>query len=293
MISAYRDSIVNFYKTRLTLANVLIIILIIIMLCIKHRFFRIGGFIMRTFLFIILVCTFILIMGQIASAADPTILWLKFDESFKQEVNDMSGLDNNGNVVGAVSYVKDGKIGGAAKFTGGTITVKTSDTINVEQNLTIEFWVRPDKVPAATYWRLLHKGWVSNGSYICGIDNNWMVMGYTWDITNTAGVRTDANMAGIVQNETWNYYTATYDGKKVVLYLDGKQQVETPANGKISGGADIIIAEGYMGMLDEIRFSSVVLTPDEIKSHMEGEKAQAVGSSDKLATTWAGVKSGF
>jgi hypothetical protein len=247
---------------------------------------------MRRFL-IAFICTFILIMSQIASAADPTIMWLKFDEAIKQEVKDMSGLDNNGNVNGGVSYVKDGKIGGCAKFTGGTITVKSSDTINVPDNLTIEFWVRPDKVPAATYERLLHKGWVANGSYICGIDNNWMVMGYTWDINNTAGVRKDANMAGIVQNETWQYYTATYDGKKVVLYLDGKQQVETPADGKISGGADIIIGESFTGMMDEMRFSNVVLTVDEIKNHMEGEKAKAVNSRDKLTTTWARVKSGI
>ena len=245
---------------------------------------------MRGFL-IMFVCALTLVIGQIASAADPTIMWLKFDESFKQEVKDMSGLDNNGNVTGAVSYVKDGKIGGCAKFVGGTITVKSSDTINVADNLTIEFWVRPDKVPAATYERLLHKGWGAGGSYICGIDNNWMVMAYTWDVINVGAVRKDANMAGIVQNETWNYYTATYDGKKVVLYLDGKQQVETPADGKISGGADIIIGESFTGMIDEIRFSNIVLTPDVIKSHMEGEKVQAVNSSDKLATTWAGVKS--
>ena len=88
-------------------------------------------------LFIMFVCALILVIGQIASAADPTIMWLKFDEAFKQEVKDMSGLDNNGNVSGGVSYVKDGKIGGCAKFAGGTITVKTNDSINVEQNLTI------------------------------------------------------------------------------------------------------------------------------------------------------------
>jgi hypothetical protein len=252
---------------------------------------KIGGFIMRRSISIVFICALILVIGQIASAADPTTMWLKFDESFKQEVKDMSGLDNNGIVAGAVSYVKDGKIGGCAKFASGTITVKSSDTINVADNLTIEFWVRPDKVPAATYWGLITKGWVANGSYICGIDNNWMAMGYTWDITNTAGVRKDANMAGVVQNETWQYYTATYDGKKVVLYLDGNQLIETPADGKISGGADIVIGGTFNGMMDEIRFSNVVLTVDEIKSHMEGAKVQAVDSSDKLATTWAGVKS--
>ena len=248
---------------------------------------------MRKYIIVMLGLT--LFVSQFLFAADnQTILWLKFDEQFsKNTAKDMSQFGNDGIITGAVDFAKDGKIGGSAKFAGGTITVKTTDSINVEQNLTIEFWVRPDKVPAATYWGLITKGWVANGSYICGIDNNWMVMGYTWDITNTAGVRKDANMASIVQNETWQYYTATYDGKKVVLYLDGNQQVETPADGKISGGADIIIGGAFTGMMDEIRFSNIVLTPDVIKSHMEGEKANAVDSSDKLATTWAGVKSGI
>jgi hypothetical protein len=248
--------------------------------------------IMRKYIFISLVFAFVFISYQIAFSADPTTLWLKFDEDFKQEVPDKSPLGNNGVITGAVKFEKAGKIGGAAKFTGGSIKVKSTDEINVAQNLTIEFWIRPDKVPAATYWQLVQKGWVANGSYICGIDNNWMVMGYTWDVQNTDGVRTDANMAGAVQNETWSYYTATYDGKNIILYIDGKELVKTPSIGKISGAADIVIAGGFMGMMDEIRFSNVVLTPDVIAKHMEGETGKAVDAKDKLATTWSSVKSG-
>ena len=248
---------------------------------------------MRKYIIVMLGLT--LFVSQFLFAADnQTILWLKFDEQFsKNTAKDMSQFGNDGTITGAVEFVKDGKIGGSAKFAGGTITVKTSDSINVDQNLTIEFWVRPDKVPAATYERLIHSGWGANGSYICGIDNNWMAMGYTWDIINMAATRTDANMASIVQNETWQYYTATYDGQKIILYLDGKQQVETPATGKINGGGNIIIAEGFIGMMDEIRFSNVTLKPEDIQKHSEGEKANAVDSSNKLATTWAGVKLGI
>jgi hypothetical protein len=236
-----------------------------------------------------------LFVSQFLFAADnQTILWLKFDEQFsKNTAVDMSDFGNDGTIVGAIDFVKDGKIGGCAKFAGGTITIKTSDSINVEQNLTIEFWIKPDKVPAATYERLIHSGWAANGTYICGIDNNWMAMGYTWDVMNNTAVRTDANMANAVQNETWQYFAATYDGKKIILYVDGKELIETPSTGKINGGGNIIIAEGFLGMMDEIRFSNVALSVEDIQKHSEGEKANAVDSSDKLATTWAGVKSGI
>lgn len=245
---------------------------------------------MKKFVFLCLVAMIALISYETVFSADPTILWLKFDENFKQEVKDSSPLSNNGIVTGKVEYEKAGKIGGAAKFSGGSIKVAVTDALNVKQGLTIEFWVRPEKVPAATYWRLLHKGWVDPGSYICGIDNNWMAMGYTWDVKNTDGTRFDANMAGVVQNETWTYYTGTYDGKNIILYINGKELVRTPANGNINGPADIIISEGFLGLMDEIRFSNVALTPDVIAKHMEGEAVKNVDIKGKLATTWSAVK---
>jgi len=222
---------------------------------------------------------------------DPTILWYKFDDDFKNEIEDASPFGHNGTVTGNVEFDEDGQIGGAVRFAGGSIKVQITDELNPAENLTIEFWIRPDKVPAATYWRLLHKGWVSAGSYICGIDNNWMVMAYTWDVNNTNNVRTDANMANAVQNETWSYYAATYDGKIIVLYIDGKELVRTPSNGKINGAFEIVIAEGFLGMMDEIRFSNVALGPDDIAKHMAGETGKAVDAKNKLATTWSAVKS--
>jgi hypothetical protein len=227
-----------------------------------------------------------------AKEDETTILWYKFDVSFKNEVQDLSLYGNHGRISGNVKFERDGKVGGAASFTvGNKITVPISDSLNVEKDLTIEFWVKPDKVPAATYWRLIHKGWVENGSYICGIDNNWMALGYTWDVKNMAGVRQDANKPGAVISETWQYYSATYDGKNIILYIDGEPLVQTAADGKINGAFDIIIAESFSGMLDEIRFSNVALNQDEIKKHMEGKDIHAIDAEGKLTTMWAEVKS--
>ncbi len=226
------------------------------------------------------------------SAKDATILWYKFDTEFKQEIPDVSPFGNNGIVKGNLRAEKQGKVGSAARFTGETsITVPMTDSLDIAENFTIEFWVKPDKVPASTYWRLIHKGWVDNGSYICGIDNNWMTLGYTWDIKNMQGVRFDANMANVVEAEKWQYYSATYDGQKIILYLDGKPLVQTPANGKINGKFDIIIAESFSGLLDEIRFSNVALDEATITKHMEGEEIKSVDPQSKLSTTWAKVKS--
>ncbi|MGQ9608438.1 MAG: LamG domain-containing protein [bacterium] len=242
--------------------------------------------ILFSFIFILIFCNFAF------SAQDATILWYKFDENFDKEIIDRSPFGNNGIIKGNLKVEKQGKVGAAARFTGAeSITVPLTDSLNVDENLTIEFWVKPNKVPAATYWRLIHKGWVENGSYICGIDNNWMVLGYTWDVKNTQGVRKDANMANAVVAETWQYYTATYDGQKITLYIDGKPLVQTPANGKINGKFDIIISENFSGLLDEIRFSNVALDEAEIKKHMEGEEVKAVDPQSKLSTTWAKIKS--
>lgn len=247
---------------------------------------------MRFYSAILLSFVIIFACYQNVSAQDETtILWYNFDEEPDGEVIDASPHGNNGTVIGKVEFEPDGKIGGAAKFIpGANIKVPISDSLNTEEGLTIEFWVWCDEVPAATYWRLIHKGWAGNGSYICGMDNNWMALGYTWDIKSMAGIRKDANKADAVIEETWQYYTATYDGEKVILWIDGEVAIETLADGEINGAFEIVIAETFSGMLDEIRFSNVALDQDTIKKHMEGEKVKAVDSRDKLATTWAQVK---
>ena len=206
-------------------------------------------------------------------------------------MEDLSPHGNNGILTGQPDFEPDGKVGGAARFAvGAQIRVPISDSINTEENLTIEFWIQCDPVPAATYWRLIHKGWVGAGSYICGMDNNWMTLGYTWDINNTNNVRTDANMANAVVEETWQYYTATYDGEKIILWIDGEIAVQNVAQGGINGAFDVIIAENFSGMLDEIRFSNVALDQDTIKAHMAGKESRAVDARNKLTTTWAAAK---
>lgn len=249
---------------------------------------------MRNFITILAVLLSFLFMSVCSDAQEDetTILWYKFDEDFGDEVEDRSPNGNNGEITGKVEFEPEGQVGGAAKFSSGNqITVPISDSLNVEENLTIEFWVKPDEVPPATYWRLIHKGWVQSGSYMCGIDNNWMTLGYTWDINNMAGVRKDANKENAVLGETWQYYSATYDGEKIILYIDGEPAIETAAQGGINGEFDIIIAESFSGLLDEIRFSNVALEQEEIQAHMEGEEVHAVDTESKLATMWAKLKS--
>ncbi|MBM3212768.1 LamG domain-containing protein [Candidatus Poribacteria bacterium] len=248
----------------------------------------------KSFLFLL---SFILVFScfqSISAQVDKTtILWYKFDEEVKGEVTDISQYKNNGIVVGRPGFENKGKVGGAIKFApGASIKVPITDSLNVEKNLTIEFWVMPDKVPAATYWRMLHKGWVSNGSYICGIDNNWMALGYTWDVNNMLAVRKDANMANAVVAGTWQYYTGTYDGTNIILWIDGEPLVKTAADGKINGAFDIIIAENFSGLMDELRFSNVALDQDTIKKRMAGESpgGRSVDPKIKLPITWGEIK---
>ena len=249
---------------------------------------------MRNYLVLLMLTSLIAIAANTIAGAqddDTTILWYKFDVPFNNEVEDRSPHGNHGQISGDVELEEDGRIGGAARFTNGTsINVPISDTLNPPESLTIEFWVWCDKVPAATYWRLVHKGWVAAASYICGMDNNWMTRGYTWDINSKQNVRKDANKENVALDETWQYYSATYDGEEIILWIDGEPAVTTAAEGEIDGKFPIIIAETFSGMLDEIRFSSAALSQEEIQAHMEGEDVHAVKRNGKLAMCWGGVK---
>jgi len=134
---------------------------------------------MRRFFISLMSIALIFIGCQCVCAQDETtVLWYKFDEELKADVEDLSPHGNDGIVTGQPEFEPEGKVGGAARFTSGTrITVPISESLNTEEELTIEFWIQCDQVPALTYWQLIHKGWVGSGSYICGMDNNWMTLG--------------------------------------------------------------------------------------------------------------------
>ena len=98
-------------------------------------------------------------------------------------------------------------------------------------------------------------------------------------------------------NNAWHHVVATYDGKTIKQYIDGKFDTSKDFKNDIAS-QDIEFRVGQaqtglpsmFGKIDEVAVYDRALDLDEIKSDMENGVFFAVDPKGKLATTWAHLK---
>ena len=243
-----------------------------------------------------LTCVLLILVLPFGAAAikdDALVLYLSFDEGKGKTVNDQSGNDNNGELVGDVEWMQKGKMKSAVFFNEqpqqGVVTVKASKSLTITESLTMEVWVYPQSVGdyrnvrgqanPHTYYLSIHQSkpsvWLGTGG----------AGGKTWNGTNDS----------IPLNE-WSHVAAVYDfDKELLLYINGKLDKTYPVKGKIDSsssdhwfGNRLDGAWPYKGMLDEFAIYNRVLTESEIQQDMDG--VLSVPRLGKLATTWSYLK---
>lgn len=157
----------------------------------------------------------------------------KLDEGTGNVATDSSGNGNNGTLINDPAWV-DGKYGKALSFNGSNwVTVLDSQTLRV-QNFTLETWIYLDKRPYEYGWifpimNKFHSG--PEGDYV------------GWDLVFMFTNSTNDNLAvliGMGQGylelvkynsindltlNQWHQITATYDGHKATLYIDGISRI--------------------------------------------------------------------
>ena len=102
----------------------------------------------------------------------------------------------------------------------------------------------------------------------------------------------------------WTHIASTYDGKKMILYLNGDAVGEKPAKGKINlvpdpvGIGNIVDAGGagkneyWAGLLDEVKIWNRALSLKEVKEQIgfTQQDILAVRPKNKLITIWGQLK---
>jgi hypothetical protein len=256
---------------------------------------------------LILVCISLSLIGlmvpwQSVAEIDPETIvgaWL-FEEGSGKTAKDSSGKGNNGSIEGGPKWV-NGKFGKAMQFNGQTdyVVIKDSDSLDLN-HMTVAAWVN-----LASYLddqRVITKEEGVNDPYsvyslqISGAGDTKLEFRPT---LNGARQRIESN-ADVPLNQ-WTHVAATYDGEKVVLYIDGEVDKETPATGEMMtndkdlwiGASEFWTPRFFDGVMDEAVLFNVPLSQDDIKDLMEvGLSATlAVSSAGKLAITWAQIKS--
>jgi hypothetical protein len=223
--------------------------------------------------------------------------WL-FEDISGNKAIDSSGNGNDGDINGGPGLVA-GYSGKAMDFDGENdfIIVPDSDSLELEF-VTMAAWVKlrsytedariitqeVDGDPYSTYSLTMGgAGWKKLEIRIT-LDNNRKRLYSNMDIPL----------------DIWVHVAATYDGEKVIFYVNGEFEMESPQSGTLLttdnplyiGASQFWDPRFIDGLLDDVLLFNVALTQDQVKELVENGIAGilAVSSQGKLLATWAQIK---
>jgi hypothetical protein len=223
-------------------------------------------------------------------ADEHLIFYANFDEDLGDKVKDLSPYENDGEFLGGAEWSPDGKIAGCAAIRGegANVTIPEIDAYNIEEVITMEAWVNPDKIPQEPQGGVI---FFKAGNYAF-----WFVTSGQLRLADQGGNRIDT--AGFpFEAEEWYHIAGILDTEtpQRQIYINGELEAEdkiafslTPTPGPLMIGREPAWAQ-YNGLVDEAVVWNVVRTEDEIKQDMEG-LSSAVLPVDKLAVTWGQLR---
>jgi hypothetical protein len=201
-----------------------------------------------------------------------TVLLLHFDEG-KGDPQDESDYKQQVVLKGGVSWIKEGKFGGALSFDGlsGYVDCGSDESLALMGPITMEAWFKPLKPDGPDRGLLGRSG---------GIDGGYMLLYERYNNVYASLVTADQGHHCVTSDVhfiegQWQHLAFTYDGISVVKwYIDGKL-VDTDTkstSGKIVNiAAPFVIGmyggdRFYKGLIDEVRVSNIVRQfPDAIQ----------------------------
>ena len=196
-----------------------------------------------------------------------TNLLLPFDTNSSFAAGDYSGYGNDGNVIGEVKWVSNGKVGGAYRFERGHILIQDAGTLDGDGSwaeLTIEHWVFLSVNQRDT--RTIMK----SPSYEMGFWGTNRIFAGIWVQPGRTNVSGYNRVYGpYLAKNAWYHIAMTYkSGVGITLYVNGEAVASMEASGNIqpSSGEPIFIGwfDHFKGMIDEVRIYPRSLSPQQV-----------------------------
>lgn len=215
-----------------------------------------------------------------ASVRRGLVLDYKLDHSGTGDrITDASGAGNNGQIIGA-QQISDPQRGGVLQFSPPNqyILVPNSSSLN-PSNLTLAVWIKTSD-QGDTWRRVFDKSWTNGFALsIAGghTPGNKFQGDAVLEIDKNHSARSDLS----VTDGQWHHLATTYDGTKILLYVDGVRQRHNMAwNGKVPAnsydltiGINLVdpnpqyneVGASFDGLIDEPMIFNRALSPAEIK----------------------------
>ena len=211
------------------------------------------------------------------------ILLMHLDES-SGEINDSSGNNNDGTIIGSVTYGETGKFETAISLDKslGTNSIGITNPSSIFSNeLSVEFWFKRRNTgvfgAAGKYEFFVRKGTSSgllyaSSTWFVGGNANLYTMRFAIDTSSSDTVDTTTSFV----DTNWHHVVSTYNGTVMKIYVDGQlDNNEThSAGGNIESNAyDITIGSNHAthyspnATMDEVAIYNRTLSADEILNH--------------------------
>lgn len=201
---------------------------------------------------------------------------------FSGNANDSSGFQNDGVVHGA-TFVNDrnGSAGSACSFNGttGFIQVPNSSTLNFQQAVTVNFWMKIGAFFQREQYPISHGNWLNR--WKVSISNNRL----RWTVKTSAGTK-DLDSETQLTTGPWYNVTVAYSGSDFEVYLNGELDAFSTWSGLIltttidlTVGQDLPTEQTYnfQGLLDDIRIYDHALTVNQIQGLASGVSSVGEG----------------
>jgi hypothetical protein len=198
--------------------------------------------------------------------------WWKLDEGSGVTVADSSGDNLNGTIVGNPAWV-DGVADKALKLDGDGdyVDLGNDSSFNLTAQITVATWIKVEKFDCEWQavvtkgdgsWRLQRNGTKSSLEFAC-----------TGAFVPGALVGSLFGSASVNDGQ-WHHIAGTYDGSKICLYVDGRIDILSDADGSIEiNNYNLLIGanaekpdRNFNGSIDDVRIYSYALSDDEVKA---------------------------
>ena len=210
-------------------------------------------------------------------------------------LKDSSGNGHDGKFVKKEGWTKEGKFGNALEFTGdhgNNVEVPHDDSLTLKE-WTITAWVKQEQTPE---WSVVLVKDPANGLQNYALDMN--KEGRVFSEITCAAKWSDCGSKTVVRDEEWHILAASYDGKKLHIYVDNVHKTQQAFCAGDVNEAPITIGERMdssqpiKGIIDDIGLFSVALTEKDMKPLMdEGFPVLlSVDPASKLTTSWGHIK---
>lgn len=198
------------------------------------------------------------------------------NEGLGAQAGDSSQAANNGVLSGGVVWAVGAQgIGGALTFNGvnGRVSVADSLTLDIRKQITIAAWIKPSKLATQAIVSKNRQSLAGGDGYELSLSNTGKVFFRLNQASAGNTFRVDSLSNYPVDAKTWVHYAATYDGRSLKLYVNGKLE-NTLAGITTIGANNYALTMGvrddgtspFSGGLDHVRIDNTALSIEAVQA---------------------------